>query len=219
MGSACGPSSHISTCCQALEALNTVLTQCSSGSSYVQSDAAKAVQDFLKSMQGSHAMKAPRSGLQGKAFTSLSKLLPSSTTIPFIDAATEATVDNLLGKLPPALLLLSQEINDSSLADPSPEVAEAAMEALALEQKKEILRKVLRSPQFMQSLGSLTMALRDGGLPSIGDALQIPIKHGGLIQHGAVPMGGGEAVEAFLEGVKMSVNTKEAGKGGEMDTS
>ena len=164
-------------------------------------------------------MKAPQSGLQGKPFTSLPKLLPSSTTIPFIDAATEATVDNLLGKLPPALLLLSQEINDSSLADPSPEVAEAAMEALTLEQKKEILRKVLRSPQFMQSLGSLTMALRDGGLPSIGDALQIPIKHGGLIQHGNVPMGGGEAVEAFLEGVKVSVNTKEAGKGGEMDTS
>ena len=195
------------------------LTRRSGRNSQVQSDAAKAVQDFLKSMQGSHALKAPQAGIQGKPFTTLPKLLPSSTTIPFIDSAPDATIDNLLRQLPPALLLLSQEINDSSLADPSPEVAEAAMEALTLEQKKEILRKVLRSPQFMQSLASLTMALRDGGLPSIGDALQIPVENGGLIQQGTVPMGGGEAVEAFLRGVKASVKAKEVEKGGEMDTS
>ena len=199
------------------------LTATSASASQAQTDAAKAVQDFLKSMQGSQALKASQSSVQGKPFTTLPKLLPPTDTIPFIDSATEDTVDNLLRQLPPVLLLLSQEINDGSLADPSPEVAEAAMEALSLNQKKNILRKVLRSPQFTQSLASLTIALRDGGLPSIGDALRIPIKNGGVIQRGTVPLGGGEAIEAFLEGVKASVQTKEKHeekeKEGQMDTS
>ena len=157
-------------------------------------------------------MRVPQAGLQSRPFTTLPKLLPSSTTVPFIDSASESTVDNLLRQLPPELLLLSQEINDSSLADPSPEVAEAAMEALTVDQKKDILRKVLRSPQFMQSLGSLTIALRDGGLPSIGDALQIPIPNGGFTQQGSVPLGGGDAVEAFLEGVKAAVKARQGEK-------
>lgn len=171
-------------------------------------------------MQGSQALQAtqaPQASIQGKPFTSLPKLLSTSTTVPFVDSATEATVDNLLRQLPATLLLLSQEINDSTLADPSAEVAEAALEALSLEQKKEVLRKVMRSPQFAQSLGSLTMALRDGGLPSIGDALQLPIANGGLIQQGAVPMGGGEAIEAFLEGVRAFVQAKKVRKEGDMD--
>ena len=197
------------------------LTTTSASASQAQTDATKAVQDFLQSMQGSHALKTSQPSVQGKPFTTLPKLLPPTDTIPFIDSATEDTVDNLLQQLPPVLLLLSQEINDGSLADPSPEVAEAAMEALSLHQKKDILRKVLRSPQFTQSLASLTIALRDGGLPSIGDALHIPIKNGGVIQHGTMPLGGGEAVEAFLEGVKASVQTtkKQREKEGQMDTS
>jgi hypothetical protein len=67
-------------------------------------------------------------------------------------------VDNLLSYLPPTLLVLAQEVDDSSSVDRNPETAKAAMEALSLDQKKDILRKTLRSPQFSQSLGSLTMA-------------------------------------------------------------
>jgi len=51
----------------------------------------------------------------------------------------------------------------------------------------------------------MTVALRDGGLPIIAEALNIDVENGGLIRGGSVPMGGGEAVEAFLEGVKKGV--------------
>lgn len=87
------------------------------------------------------------------------------------------------------------------------------MQTLTLEQKRDILRRVLRSPQFTQSLGSLTVALRDGGLPSISDALKIPVANNGFMRHGGVPLGGGDAVRAFLEGVKRHV--EEASKSGQ----
>lgn len=131
------------------------------------------------------------------------------------------TVDNLLSQLPPILLVSSQETNDDYEVEPTPEQAKAAIDALSVEQKKEILRKVFRSPQFSQSLGSLTTALRDGGLPTISDALKIPVRNGGFIKPGSgVPMGGGDAVEAFVEGVKTEVQRKKRSDGdeGRMDT-
>jgi 26S proteasome regulatory subunit N13 len=67
------------------------------------------------------------------------------------------------------------------------------------------VRRVLRSPQLTQSLGSLTVALRDGGLPTISEALGMKVANGGLIRGGQMPLGGGEAVEAFVEGVKRTV--------------
>ncbi len=76
---------------------------------------------------------------------------------------------------------------------------------MSVQQKKALLVKVLRSPQFHQSLSSLTMALRDGGLPTVADALGIQVENGGFLQGGAMPLGGGAAVEAFVEGVKKSV--------------
>jgi len=91
------------------------------------------------------------------------------------------------------------------MVEPNAGTTQAALEALSLDQKKAILKRVLRSPQFHQSLGSLTVALRDGGLPSIADALGIKLQNGGLVRGGSVPLGGGEAVEAFVEGVKKSV--------------
>jgi len=79
---------------------------------------------------------------------------------------------------------------------------------MSSDQKKTILKRVLRSPQFHQSLGSLTMAIRDGGLPSISEALGVKLQNGGMVRGGSVPLGGGEAVEAFVEGVKNSVEDK-----------
>ena len=179
-------------------------------------DAAIAVQNFLRSMQGNQALSHQQSQSQGKLFTTLPDLLPSATTIPVIDSADPALINNLLSHIPPVLLLLSQEADDISPVEPNSEAAKAAIEALSLEQKREILKNVLRSPQFSQSLGSLTAALRDGGVPSISEALKIPVENGGFVKGSGISLGGGEAVEAFLKGVKASVEKKDDVE--EMDT-
>ena len=172
-------------------------------------DATAAVQNFLRSMQGSQALANPQAQSQPKPFTTLPDLLPPSTTIPMVESLPPSSINSLLSYLPPTLLLLSQEADDASSVDPTPETAAAALETLSLDQKKDILRKVLRSPQFSQSLGSLTQALRDGGLPSISDALGVKVENGGFVRRGGVPVGGGEAVEAFLKGVKESVEERD----------
>lgn len=92
---------------------------------------------------------------------------------------------------------------------------EAAEQALTLDQKKDILRRVLRSPQFSQSLASLTIALGDGGLPSISEALNIPVPNGGYMRRRGVPLGGGKAVEVFLQGVKNLVQGENRSEGGQ----
>jgi len=164
-------------------------------------------------MQGNQALTNQTRQAQGKVFTTLPDLLPSSTTIPVIDSADASFVDNLLTHIPPVLLLLSQDADNSSSVKPNSETGIAAIEALSLDQKKDILRKVLRSPQFSQSLASLTAALRDGGLPTISEALRIPIKDGGYIrQGGGVPLGNGDAVEAFMNGVKESAKKEKEGR-------
>jgi 26S proteasome regulatory subunit N13 len=140
-------------------------------------------------------------------------LLQPLTTLPVIDKADEKYIDELLSHVPRTLLVLAQEATDNfSSVDATSETAQAAMAALSAEQKKGVLRKVLRSAQFSQSLGSLTMALRDGGLPTISDALKIKVANGGYMAHGGMPLGGGDAVEAFLQGIKSTV--EEANKDG-----
>jgi len=127
-----------------------------------------------------------------------------------VDAAAEDYVDNLLNFLPPTVLVLAHQGSEGETVPPEPsaESVAAAKQAMSLGQKKTLLKKVLRSPQFHQSLASLTMALRDGGLPTVADALGIKVANGGLVKGGNMPLGGGEAVEAFVEGVKKSVQEK-----------
>ena len=49
----------------------------------------------------------------------------------------------------------------------------------------------------------------------IGEALGLKVENGGSVKGGSVPLGGGEAVEAFVEGVRRGVGeTKEEGEGG-----
>lgn len=91
------------------------------------------------------------------------------------------------------------------MVEPNSGTAQAALEAMSVEQKRGLIVKVLRSPQFNQSLGSLTVAIRDGGLPMISEALGVGLEHGGMVRGGNVPLGGGEAVEAFVEGIKKSM--------------
>lgn len=115
-------------------------------------------------------------------------------------------IDGLCAHLPSSIFLLAQESSASvSSAELSQETVRAAIEAMSTEQKRELVARVLRSPQLHQSLGSLTLALRDGGLPMVAGALGVEVEHGGTVQGGTVPLGGGRAVEAFLEGMKRGV--------------
>jgi 26S proteasome regulatory subunit N13 len=177
-------------------------------------DAATVVQNFLNSLRGGQGGIPQQQQGGEKRYTTLVDLLPSSTTIPILDSATESHIDHLLSYLPPTVLLLSQQSAASldGMAEPNAATTSAALEALSLEQKKTILKRVLRSPQFHQSLGSLTMAIRDGGLPSISEALGVALPSNGMVKGGAVPLGGGEAVEAFITGVKKVVEQKNEGK-------
>lgn len=170
-------------------------------------DAATVVQNFLNSLKGGQGIPTQQTSQGGQIFTTLPDLLPSSTTIPIIDSATPAQLDNLLSYLPPTILITAQSSSGSvdRSTEPSAASASAAIETLSSDKKKAILKRVLRSPQFHQSLGSLTMAIRDGGLPSIADALGVRVLNGGLVRGGSMPLGGGDAVEAFVEGVKKSV--------------
>lgn len=177
------------------------------------SDPSSVVQGFLSSLGGGQNQAQAQD-----PFTTLQDLLTPSSTLPFVEAADDKTVDNLLSFLPPSLLLLAQDVEDVSAEDANPEIAEAMMLSLDLSQKKNILRKVLHSPQFMQSLASLTVALRDGGLPSISEALKIPVENGGFLRRGGVPLGGGDAVKAFIEGTRKHVKEQGSDQGHRMET-
>jgi 26S proteasome regulatory subunit N13 len=170
-----------------------------------QPDASSVIQGLLNSLQGN---QNAQSRSEESLFTTLADLLSPSSTIPMIESADDDKVDSLLNFLPPSLLLLAQNIDDIPASDINAETAHAVLLSLDLDQKKDILRRVLRSPQFTQSLGSLTVALRDGGLPSISEALQIPVENGGFVRRGGVPLGGGVAVEAFLEGIRRQATGK-----------
>ena len=192
----------------------------SASSSTQTQDPSAVVQNFLSSLQGGQQQQGGGGGggqqQADRPFTSLPDLLPSSTTTTFIDSATPIQVDKLCTFLPPEIFLLSQESTQTSTTDTpqdpsaaSAANAEAAIEALSTDQKKVIIKRVLHSPQLQQSLGSLTVALRDGGLPMIGEALGLKVANGGNIRGGSMPLGGGAAVEAFVEGVKRTVEDEE----------
>jgi 26S proteasome regulatory subunit N13 len=143
-------------------------------------------------------------------FTTLADLLTPASTIPLLDAADDELIDRLYECLPPQLVATVQaSVDTSALQNPdsSAEEKQAAQRALTVA-RKEMLRRVLHSPQFSQSLASLTVALREGGLPIIAETIGVPVRNGGYLRHGGVPMGGGEAVEAFIEGVRRDVEDK-----------
>lgn len=181
----------------------------SNSASNVTPDAAAAVRNFLNSLNPGGQQQSG----EGKAYPLLSDLLEAPTTVPMVRSADEGYVDSLLYFLPPSVLVLAQQGDGSTGApdvegEPGADSAAAAIAAMSLGQKKSLLEKVLRSPQFHQSLASLTMALRDGGLPSVAEALGVKVENGGYMRGGSMPLGGGDAVEAFVEGVKKSVQEK-----------
>jgi hypothetical protein len=188
----------------------------SANADYSASSAAAAVRNFLRSLEDPGSLQDVKDTRRleverGKVYPLLSDLLDSSTTVPMIRAASEEYLNKLLGYLPPIVLVLAQQGDDGVLIpyDPAGDATGAALAAMSLEQKKSVLEKVLRSPQFHQSLLSLSMALRDGGLSMIAEALGIKLENGGLVPGGSVSLGGGDAVEAFVEGVKKSVQEEQ----------
>ena len=173
-------------------------------------DAAAAVRNFLDSLKGQQGGSQGQQNQQGDLpYPYLNHLMPTSITVPMVESASAEYVDTLLSYLPPAVIVLATGSADlSGGKEPSADAIEAAKASLSLQDKKDLLKKVLRSPQFHQALGGLTMALRDGGLPSISEGLGINVENGGYFQGTGMPMGGGQAVQAFVEGVKKDVQDK-----------
>ncbi len=168
-------------------------------------DAAQVVRNFLESMRGDRTLGAAQRHLVDKPYPHLTHLLAASTTVPMVQHAPEDYIDNLLGLLPSTVVVLaSGAAEEDATKEPTPAAAQAAIAALSLSEKRSLLHRVLHSPQFQQSLVSLTQALRDGGLPDVAAALGIMVRDGGRLQ-GGMPIGGGEAVEAFVEGIKRTV--------------
>ncbi|KAM7224310.1 Proteasome complex subunit Rpn13 ubiquitin receptor domain containing protein [Rhypophila decipiens] len=174
-------------------------------------DAAAIVRNFLDSLKGTPlGGDRGQSQAHGKLYPLLSDLLDTPVTIPMLDNANDEYVDGLLDFLPATLLVLAQQGSASNEieAEPGAEAVAAARQAMSSGQKRSLLKKVLRSPQFNQSLATTTAALRDGGLPSVAEALGVPVENGGYVRGGTMPLGGGDAIEAFVEGVKKTVQKK-----------
>ncbi|KAL7276322.1 hypothetical protein RUND412_000693 [Rhizina undulata] len=125
---------------------------------------------------------------QQPSILALHDLLPPSTTTPLIADMSPATLDKLISNLPPAI------------------IPKDATEA----QKKEIVIKVLHSPQFTQSLVSLTVALREGGLRGVADSLGVGLARG---EEGV----GKDQVELFVDAVREDVEKEGRAEGGNMD--
>ncbi|KAA8898364.1 proteasome complex subunit Rpn13 ubiquitin receptor-domain-containing protein [Sphaerosporella brunnea] len=106
---------------------------------------------------------------------SLHDLLSSANTTPLVEKMSEKTIDSLISNLPPALVPTNA----------------------SLSQKKQIITKVLRSPQFAQGAVSLTVALREGALRGVADSLKVPILPG--------EEASGDPVGVFVKGIKREV--------------
>ena len=152
-------------------------------------------------MQGTRSLEGLSSQTSNIAALTLLDLLPPSTTVPIIDAADNFFLEKLLGQLPPELLNSHPDHKLQDLTHVGLAVL-GAEEASSFERHKSILKRVLRSPQFSQSLIGLTGGLRDGGLPAISEALGIPVANGGYTHSHGLAMGGNDATGAFMEGIK-----------------
>lgn len=161
----------------------------------------------MASLQGGQNIGGTQQQGADVPYPYLNHLLPTSITIPMIDAAPSEYLDTLLSFLPPTVIVLATGTLHEG--EPTADAVEAAKASLSLEDKRSLLKKVLRSPQFHQALGSLTMALRDGGLPSIAEALGVRVENGGYLRSGGMPLGGGQAVQSFIDGVKRTVKEEQ----------
>ena len=104
---------------------------------------------------------------------SLHDLLSTTNTTPLVENMSETTIDAIISNLPHAIVP-----KDASTS-----------------QKRQIILRVLRSPQFMQGAVSLTAALREGALQGVADSLKVPISTND----------GSDPVEILVKGVRREV--------------
>ncbi|TWU77829.1 hypothetical protein ED733_002159 [Metarhizium rileyi] len=170
-------------------------------------DAAAAVRNFLDSLRGQPGLSEGEQRQPDAPYPYLNHLLPTAITIPLIERANLGYIDTLLNHLPASIIVLATGSNaaEGSQQEPSTQTVDAVKASLSLVEKRDLLKKVLRSPQLNQALGILTTALRDGGLPGVADALGIRVQNGGYMHGSGMPLGGDQAVRAFVEGVKTTV--------------
>ncbi|KAH7398451.1 proteasome complex subunit Rpn13 ubiquitin receptor-domain-containing protein [Pyrenochaeta sp. MPI-SDFR-AT-0127] len=180
-------------------------------------DVSAIVADFVNSLKGGN-MSSGSQQQSSDSFTTLLDLLWPSHTIPTVEKGSEALIDRLCAQLPTTPFLLEAEVEDVDQIDPNSETAQMAIQTLDQEQKIDVLKRILRAPQLRAALGSLTEALRTGALPTVSQALKIDVEHGGFMRGGAMPLGGGDAVKSFLEGVKKTVEKEKDDDDDEMDT-
>ncbi|RKF55841.1 putative 26s proteasome complex ubiquitin receptor subunit rpn13 protein [Erysiphe neolycopersici] len=176
---------------------------------YGSTDTASIVQNFLNSLKGEQNIATHQT--KGALTISIHNLLQSSITIPMIDSFNPVQIDKLLSHLPLTILLIAQELDetreifDTEIDETDDARLLVALKALSFDCKKSILKRVIRSPQFKQSLWSLTTAIQKGGLPNIAEALQIKVLNSGFVEKETVPLAGGAAIEAFLAGIKTTI--------------
>ncbi|EFY86876.1 hypothetical protein MAC_07092 [Metarhizium acridum CQMa 102] len=173
-------------------------------------DAAAAVRNFLESLRGQQGLSGGHQQQSDVPYPHLNHLLPTAITVPVIDSAAPEYIDSLLSFLPPSVIVLANgtAAAEESQGEPSADAIEAAKASLSFDDKRSLLKRVLRSPQLNQALGVLTMALRDGGLPLVADALGISVENGGYMQGSGMPLGGGQAVKVFVDGVRKTVQER-----------
>ncbi|KAL1798697.1 hypothetical protein ACET3X_002734 [Alternaria dauci] len=181
-------------------------------------DVSAIVQDFMNSLKGSNAGSSTQQQRGSAPFTTLLDLLWPTHTLPTVENASDELIDALCAQLPTTPFLLEAEVEDIDEIDPNSETAQMAIQTLTRTEKIDVLQRVLRAPQLRAALGSLTEALKTGALPTVSQALKIDVENGGYMRGGGMPLGGPDAVKAFLEGVKKTVEKEKKG-GDEMDTS
>ncbi|KAJ4379783.1 hypothetical protein N0V86_004966 [Didymella sp. IMI 355093] len=171
-------------------------------------DVSSIVQNFMDSLKsGGGGSEQQQQG--GGEFTTLLDLLWPTTTRPIIEEASDELIDALCAQLPTTPFLLQAEVEDVDQIDPNGEEAQMVVQTMGQDEKREVIQAIVRAPQLRAALGSLTEALRSGALPTVAQALKINVEHGGYMRGGAMPLGGGDAVKAFLEGVKRTVQDED----------
>ncbi|KAJ4331196.1 hypothetical protein N0V87_009373 [Didymella glomerata] len=168
-------------------------------------DVSSIVQNFMDSLKGGSGQQQQGGG----DFPTLLDLLWPTTTRPIIEGASDELIDALAAQLPTTPFLLEAEVEDVDQIDPNGEEAQMVVQTMGQAEKREVVQQILRAPQLRAALGSLTEALKTGALPTVAQALNIDVEHGGYMRGGAMPLGGGDAVRTFLEGVKRTVENED----------
>lgn len=173
-------------------------------------DVSAIVADFVKSLGGNNLGGASGSASRSsEPYTTLLDLLWPSHTIPTVDQGSEELINALVAQLPTTPFLLEAEVDDVDQIDPNSDTAQMVVQSLDLDQKKDVLKRILRAPQLRGALSSLTEALKTGALPTVSQALKLDVENGGYMRGGAMPLGGHDAVKAFMDGVKKTVENED----------